>query len=198
MSPTEMYVEDDTMSPFRTQQATFNGNVDGEEGSVLKEKLSLRFEDDFTVFVSAPPPSISLEQSKPAVSLTSFDSGGSLAPDVGFRYRSLGSVSDFGDDSCDGDGEHAYDPLEDVDSNGEDSVMPSKAEIEDTARRIFEARHSTDTPDEEGGPGFDLEQVLGVLQGYKHEIAAMEDEEEKRKAAAKVALGFVYGLEGTK
>ena len=202
MSPTEMYAENDVMSPFGTQKATFNGNLYGEEGTVMKEKLSLRFEDDFTVFVSAPPPSLSLEQSKPAVSgdLTSFDSSGSLAPDVGFRYRSLGSMSDFGDEFHDGEGEHACDPIEDVrsDSEGEDSVMPSKVEIKDTARRIFGAGHSTDVPDEDDRRGFDLEQVFGVLQGYKHEIASMADEEEKRKAAAKVALGLVYGLEGAK
>ena len=199
MSPTEMYAEKDMMSPFGTQQATFNGNLDGEEGRVLTEELTLGFEDDFTVFVSAPPQSQGMEQSKPAVSLTSFDSMGSLAPDVGFRYRSLGSVSDFGDDFHDGEGEHVYDPLDGVhsDSDGEDSVMPSKSEIKDTARRIFGERHSI-VPDEDDRHGFDVEQVFGVLQGYKHEIAGMTDEEEKRKAAAKVALGLVYGLEGTK
>jgi hypothetical protein len=38
--------------------------------------------------------------------------------------------------------------------------------------------------------------VFGVLQEYKTEMAGMEDEEEKRKTAARVALGLVYGLEG--
>lgn len=41
---------------------------------------------------------------------------------------------------------------------------------------------------------FDLSRVLGALQGAKEEIAGMEDEGERRKAAARVALGLVYGL----
>lgn len=41
---------------------------------------------------------------------------------------------------------------------------------------------------------FDLSKVLGALQGAKEEIAGMEDEGERRKAAARVALGLVYGL----
>lgn len=41
---------------------------------------------------------------------------------------------------------------------------------------------------------FDLSRVLGALQGMKEEIAGMTDEDERRKAAARVALGLVYGL----
>ncbi|KAI0786892.1 hypothetical protein C8Q75DRAFT_250040 [Abortiporus biennis] len=41
---------------------------------------------------------------------------------------------------------------------------------------------------------FDLSRVLTALQGMKEEIAGMEDEGERRKAAARVALGLVYGL----
>lgn len=41
---------------------------------------------------------------------------------------------------------------------------------------------------------FDLSKVLGALQGAKEEIAGMEDEDERRRAAARVALGLVYGL----
>ncbi|KAI0328906.1 hypothetical protein GY45DRAFT_1372025 [Cubamyces sp. BRFM 1775] len=41
---------------------------------------------------------------------------------------------------------------------------------------------------------FDLSRVFSALQGMKAEIAGMENEEERRRAAARVALGLVYGL----
>ncbi|KAI0771221.1 hypothetical protein BD413DRAFT_65435 [Trametes elegans] len=41
---------------------------------------------------------------------------------------------------------------------------------------------------------FDLSRVFSALQGMKAEIAGMEDEDERRRAAARVALGLVYGL----
>ncbi len=36
---------------------------------------------------------------------------------------------------------------------------------------------------------------MNALQGMKAEIADMEEESERRKAAARIALGLVYGLE---
>jgi len=42
---------------------------------------------------------------------------------------------------------------------------------------------------------FDLSRVFSALQEMKAEISNMEDEAERRKAAARVALGLVYGLE---
>ncbi|KAI0693969.1 hypothetical protein BC835DRAFT_1306507 [Cytidiella melzeri] len=76
------------------------------------------------------------------------------------------------------------------------------------------ARTHTQTPHEPGDSGlalnldgdegegdgfemcaFDLSRVLGALQGMKEQIAGMDDEGERRKAAAKVALGLVYGLQ---
>ncbi|PPQ85934.1 hypothetical protein CVT26_000002 [Gymnopilus dilepis] len=47
-----------------------------------------------------------------------------------------------------------------------------------------------------GAGAFDLERVLHSLQAMKSEIADIEDEDEKRKMAARVALGLIYGLEG--
>jgi hypothetical protein len=44
-------------------------------------------------------------------------------------------------------------------------------------------------------PPFDLTRVLHSLQAVRGEIAGMDDEEERRKMAAKVALGFVYGMD---
>lgn len=51
-----------------------------------------------------------------------------------------------------------------------------------------------ETDDEFEMGAFDLSKVLGALQGMKEEIAGMTDENERRKAAARVALGLVYGL----
>jgi hypothetical protein len=44
-------------------------------------------------------------------------------------------------------------------------------------------------------PPFDLTRVLHSLQAVRGEIAGMDDEEERRRMAAKVALGFVYGMD---
>lgn len=63
-----------------------------------------------------------------------------------------------------------------------------------------------DTPDSSFAPdddddedfemgAFDLSRVLSALQGMKDEISGMGDESERRKAAARVALGLVYGLQ---
>ncbi|TBU23188.1 hypothetical protein BD311DRAFT_674483, partial [Dichomitus squalens] len=55
--------------------------------------------------------------------------------------------------------------------------------------------HITDTEDgDESFAAFDLSRVFSALQGMKDEIAGMEDEDERRRAAARVALGLVYGL----
>jgi len=43
---------------------------------------------------------------------------------------------------------------------------------------------------------FDLSRVLGALQVMKEEISEMTDDAERRRAAARVALGLVYGLQG--
>ena len=189
MSPTEMNGEN-SMSPFERHLDLKFKDAEEEAG---KKHVSLRFEDDFSVFVSAPPQ----DGEEKTVGWTALDSTGLMAPDGGgFRYRTLGSVSDFGEGD-DGRDETLYQKLDDEDSGsgGEDEDMPSKKEIKGTARKIFGAVPRMVNQGEDGGP-FDLEQVFGVLQEYKTEIASMENEEEKRKMAARVALGLVYGLEG--
>lgn len=145
VSPTEV-MDGESWSPFERH------STDTERG----EEISLRFEDDFSVFVSAPPP----EGAGRKAGWTGLDSG-SLHLNAGFRYRSLGSVSDFGESEDGG-----YDRLDD-----EEEILGPDA-----------------------GKMFNVEQVFGMLQEYKTEIAGMEDEEEKRKTAARVALGLVYGL----
>ncbi|KAL4073094.1 hypothetical protein V8B97DRAFT_179148 [Scleroderma yunnanense] len=42
---------------------------------------------------------------------------------------------------------------------------------------------------------FDLQEMLSALQELKEEIAGMSDDKARRKAAARVALGFAYGLD---
>ena len=158
-------------------------------------------------------------------STPTFDDHGSfeetrLAP--GESYRSLGSVSDFGDP--DKDSMNAEQLSNSSDADGD---MPSRLEIAETSRRIFGAVPVSLSPAQERGDGslhqptdlggaptgglpgeeldvemadadlerFDLQSVLGALQGLKEEIAGMPDKE-RRKAAARVALGLAYGLGG--
>jgi len=57
------------------------------------------------------------------------------------------------------------------------------------------AGESDDDDDDFELEAFDLSRVLGALQGMKDEIAGMSDQDARRKAAARVALGLVYGLQ---
>lgn len=64
----------------------------------------------------------------------------------------------------------------------------------------FDTPDSSFAPDDEDDEdfemgAFDLSRVLSALQGMREEISGMEDESERRKAAARVALGLVYGLQ---
>ncbi|KAG9315808.1 hypothetical protein JVU11DRAFT_3457 [Chiua virens] len=127
-----------------------------------------------------------------------------LAP--GESYKTLGSVSDFGDP----DKESVNLERSSNSSDKEDEDMPSRAEIADTSRKIFGAMPLSQSPVPERGDEalggepdidmpdadlerFDLQRVLGALQGLKEEIGGMPDKE-RRKAAARVALGLAYGL----
>jgi hypothetical protein len=213
------------------------------------------FDDDFTVFVSAPaapssspsPSGVStpIQNQSQNVSF-SFDSD-RLEPsahlDTSASYRSLGSVSDFGDEGSAGGADRAHHNVsddDDVNSEGEDGDLPSKAEIQAASMRIFgpppvlratapspakpqnvsqtarsvppasETVLGTMTPlstspasnvptdfedeEEDSARNFDLSRVLSALQTMKAEIAEMGTEEEKRRAAARAALGLVYGL----
>ncbi|KIJ64622.1 hypothetical protein HYDPIDRAFT_187936 [Hydnomerulius pinastri MD-312] len=160
----------------------------------------------------------------------SFDTSQLTPGDMGFgvSYRSLGSMSDFGDM----DGETAYNEC--AGDSEDDEDLPSKAEIAATSHRIFGSQPLSISPTQgrssqslqthaapstvatetaqiatQGGPDkedfgakatdedlerFDLQSMLGALQGLKEDIAGMPDKE-RRKAAARVALGLVYGLD---
>ncbi|KAF9485803.1 hypothetical protein BDN70DRAFT_988445 [Pholiota conissans] len=54
-----------------------------------------------------------------------------------------------------------------------------------------------DADDSEIGPAgpIDIERVFRSLQGLREEIAGVDNEEERRRMAARVALGFVYGMD---
>ncbi|KAF8133760.1 hypothetical protein EV363DRAFT_1161527 [Boletus edulis] len=196
--------------------------------------------------VSIPQPSTksaSSPQGSPAFASTTFSStfsfnsasSGRLTPTfddhagfdttrlaLGESYKSLGSVSDFGDQDKDS---ISFERLSNS-SDQADKDMPSHAEIAETSRRIFGAIPLSLSPTQERGDGsvhvtalggvpsqghpgqeldvemmdadlerFDLQSVFGALQGLKEEIAGMPDKE-RRKAAARVALGLAYGLGG--
>lgn len=147
-----------------------------------------------------------------------------LTPFNTSSYRPLGSVSDFGDPDTETCHERAGGPCssEHNGSEHENDEMPTTDEIAETSRRIFGSVPLTASPTvdrkktvlsdgdgdlealiRESSEGddlpdlrrFDLQEVLSSLQGLKEEIAGMSDDKERRKAAARVALGLVYGLD---
>ncbi|KAF8685597.1 hypothetical protein RHS04_00733 [Rhizoctonia solani] len=65
--------------------------------------------------------------------------------------------------------------------------LPSSADVGAITERIF--GQDSDAPG-----GFDLSSVLGALETMRLEIGAITDIEERRKAAARVALGLAAGL----
>ncbi|KAJ7600717.1 hypothetical protein C8J56DRAFT_911093 [Mycena floridula] len=171
-------------------QSEASGDVISSPTELSVNEDQMKFEDDFTVFVSAPATSLSNEHGHltPTHSAgsfnPSFDFDGLGVPLSGSLYRSLGSQSDLGDIDHDGEGgEH-------IDSD-DDDLLPTKEEIQSTASRLFGSHDDAD----DDLAAFDLSRVLGALQGIKEEIATMEDEGERRKAAAKASLALLVGLE---
>ena len=87
--------------------------------------------------------------------------------------------------------------------NDPSAWYPTKEEIKSATQRIFgDSGHSSssdprdinfDGSDDEGAH-FDLSRVFSQLQVMKEEVSHIVDPEEKRKAAAKVAEGFIEGL----
>ncbi|KAF7346440.1 hypothetical protein MSAN_01872000 [Mycena sanguinolenta] len=153
------------------------------------------FDDDFTVFVSAPP----VEQSQDPDDSFELDSPIEErlgAPGTGPLYLSLGSGLDLRLEE-----NSVEENVKTVDDE-EDEDLPTDAEIEAMSSRIFgdpmrvEGKmHGPDADGEYDMAAFDLSRVMSALEGMKAEISSMADEGERRKAAARVALGLVYGLE---
>jgi len=81
-----------------------------------------------------------------------------------------------------------------LDGEGDDE-MPSHAEVVAASRRIF-GQPPRDAPRDLRGGDYDITSAFSALQAMKDEIRAIEDEEERRRAAARVALGFAWGLDG--
>ncbi|KAG6332852.1 hypothetical protein ID866_6237 [Astraeus odoratus] len=72
-------------------------------------------------------------------------------------------------------------------------LQPHEDDLRGLMTRSSDDDGGADAKDELGR--FDLQGVLSALQGYKEEIASMSDDKARRKAAARVALGLVYGLD---
>jgi hypothetical protein len=189
---------------------------DSDNFAASAEMPASKFDDDFTVFVSAPAetgadrPGAGSGHSTPLGSEN--DEDGLRPPGSMRSYNSLGSVSDFGEGG--GSSKELENPR--VISDDEDEDLPTRDEICETSSRIFgknisrppagfqqiydtgsslELREAElDDADYDLAP-FDLSRVLGTLQQMKEDISGIEDEDERRKAAARVALGLVYGLE---
>ncbi|KAF7365118.1 hypothetical protein MVEN_00383100 [Mycena venus] len=175
--------------------------------NITKEEFG-GFDDDFTVFVSAPPVPTEGEEDFDGAD-DSFDSPTEErlgAPGASPLYLSLGSGLDLRE--VQGDEKAAVEAGATAKDGDED--LPTDAEIEAMSERIFGGplRNKSDVDSEAPPPvetergdaeydmaPFDLSRVMSALEGMKAEIASMSDEGERRKAAAKVALGLVYGLE---
>ncbi|KAJ6605683.1 hypothetical protein B0H10DRAFT_1886599 [Mycena sp. CBHHK59/15] len=192
--------------PWRSAaNSTVSASPTEMSGTVFADRgQEFGFDDDFTVFVSAPaaaPEDVDAEDVD-----DSLDSPIRLGPPgAGPLYLSLGSALDL----------HEVDEAKAEPVEGEDEDLPTDAEIDVMTARIFGGPMRSKTAPEsklyapipDGVPldaegseeydmaPFDLSRVMSALEGMKAEIASMEDEGERRKAAAKVALGLVYGLE---
>jgi len=77
----------------------------------------------------------------------------------------------------------------------EHTPTPGKTDFDDLPPTLSSALSGPQDEDEHDLAPFDLSRVLSALEDMKAEIAGMEDEGERRKAAARVALGLVHGLE---
>ncbi|CAL1709776.1 unnamed protein product [Somion occarium] len=181
----------------------------------------LGFEDDFDDFVGAPM-GISYGHERHN---TIREPSDHLVPmHTGASYHSLASaegLSEILDTSI----VHGYDNLDEIDDRDPDlpsrqeieettrrifgpqidvpppPVPPASGQSSSHQSTIPASDSSFTFPTSDGdgedfdfGP-FDLSHVLSALQGMKEEISGITDEGERRKAAARVALGLVYGLE---
>ncbi|PIL22815.1 hypothetical protein GSI_15510 [Ganoderma sinense ZZ0214-1] len=80
-------------------------------------------------------------------------------------------------------------------SNTNTQTSPAQPSPQPPASADSSVDFSLDPEDaDESFAAFDLSRVFSALQGMKDEIAGMENEDERRRAAARVALGLVYGL----
>ncbi|KAJ3992684.1 hypothetical protein F5050DRAFT_883414 [Lentinula boryana] len=213
-----------------------------------------KFDDDFTVFVSAPAEGSSSGPSHPSTSIsktrsrlesfseeafpsfasfgespftashpfddesledTSFDYLTLSDGHSGIMYHSLASASDLGETLDEEVPLHLNShENQDHDKNTEDNDdgLPTQIEIRASAQRIFgslqssslstskkydaiSAESNAELDGFDDDMDFDLTHMVSAIQGMKAEISEMDDMDDRRKAAARVALGLVYGLD---
>lgn len=79
-------------------------------------------------------------------------------------------------------------------ADSDDDALPPPHEIVAASARIFgPGGHA---PDEDApGADFDIAHAFSALQAMRDEISAISDDDERRRAAARVALGFAHGLD---
>jgi len=153
------------------------------------------FEDDFTDFIGAPM------DHEPRRS----ESGPTKKPS--FAYMSLGSEFDTPE------GDNTDLPSQDEIQATTRRLFGSTSSNPTTSASVSKQQllPTTDIPDLGASPApstttlgddddsefaqFDLSRVFSALQVMKEEISEITDDAERRKAAARVALGLVYGLQ---
>jgi len=174
----EKWLDSDDIGPTVTplKPSTYTVLPDSSPSNGQPQDLA-GFDDDFSDFVSAPA-------SAPETTDTTFKNPTSE------DETECNQVRD--------------DPEDDLFS---EEFFPTDQEILMTSHRVFgphlpsqRASSSKSHEEDEGhtlGDGdFDLSRIMGALQGLKEEISGIENEEAKRRMAARVAMGVLYGLEG--
>jgi len=185
---------DDTVAPVKLPTST---TLPDSSSSSCQPRISAGFDDDFSDFVSAPAPA--------TTDTTSKSLAGEVTPEPEYDQDRNDPEDDlFSDDFFPTDQEilmtshRIFGPL----------IPSQRASSSRAARADDEGRHDEGgaKDKDEGGDedesdtlrdvDFDLSSILGALQGLKEEISGIEDEEAKRRMAARVAMGLLYGLEG--
>jgi len=182
----------DSFSDAKTPTATTfigsgTGFVGGDHG----------FEDDFTEFVGAPM------DHEPRRS----ESNQTRKPS--FAYMSLGSEFDAleGDDTDLPSqdeiqattrrlfGSSPSNPTTSTSFSKQQQQPLSATNISDLGASPAPSTTTLGDDDESEFPQFDLSRVFSALEVMKEEISEITDDAERRRAAARVALGLVYGLQ---
>ena len=142
---------------------------------------SVGFDDDFSEFVSAPP-------------LTTYMSSGHIHGASGEDIFELPSEVDIKDTAA-----RIFGPpgsSSDVATSSQlSSSLPATSQSSVPDSSFLDTMKSFDTELDMDAAPFDLSRVLSALEGMKEEVALISDKAEREKAAARVALALVYGLE---
>lgn len=157
------------VQPATSTSFPISVSTDGNSSETVSDG-SVGFDDDFTDFLSA-------EQPSSAASESSFSS---LQDEYWPPFYSF-LDSDYEDDEDDED--------------EDDLEIPSEKDVQETANVLLGLPRGSAAGTGEGqGEHVDLNNVFNTVQGYRDQIAKMVDDDERRRTAARVALGLVYGL----